>query len=125
MNIPGFTGETSLYKTRGHYRAMASTPSVSVGGRGVLPQLPTGFCWANCDQQYPIGTLEHTICLFGCMEGPGGGDGGGGGGGEPRPHCRPRCTPCLGGSRTCLLGNCEEIEIPCGRAVDPLNMQAR
>lgn len=27
MNIPGFTAETSLYKTGGHYRAMAGAPN--------------------------------------------------------------------------------------------------
>jgi hypothetical protein len=38
MSMPGFAAETSLYKTRGHYRAMASTPPALVGRRGVLPQ---------------------------------------------------------------------------------------
>ena len=27
MNVPGFTGEASLYKTNGHYRAMARAPN--------------------------------------------------------------------------------------------------
>jgi hypothetical protein len=38
MVMPGFTAGASLYKTRGHYRAMASTPPALAGGRGVLPQ---------------------------------------------------------------------------------------
>jgi hypothetical protein len=37
-NMPGFTAEASLSKTRGHYR-MAGTPGDVVGGRGAVPQL--------------------------------------------------------------------------------------
>jgi hypothetical protein len=40
MNMPGFTGETSLYKTSGHYR-IVGTPNDLLGSRGVLPQLYT------------------------------------------------------------------------------------
>ncbi len=40
MNMPGFTAETSLHKTSGHYRAMAGTPNGCAEARGVLPQLP-------------------------------------------------------------------------------------
>jgi hypothetical protein len=39
MNMPGFTGETSLYKTSGHYRAMAGTPNVLVAGALTLALL--------------------------------------------------------------------------------------
>lgn len=40
MNMPGFTGEASLYKTSGHYR-IVGTPDDLLGSRGVLPQLYT------------------------------------------------------------------------------------
>ncbi len=38
INMPGFTAETSLYKTSGRYR-IAGTPNDLGGSRGVLPQL--------------------------------------------------------------------------------------
>jgi len=66
MNMPGFTGETSLYKTRGHYCAMASTPTGLVGER-VLPQLPIGWCMADCDEQYPWGSIDNWACKYGCV----------------------------------------------------------
>jgi hypothetical protein len=92
MNMPGFAGETSLYKTRGHYRAIAN----AVGGRGVLPQLPIGFCMADCDAQYEWGTLDNTVCKFDCLgSGNGGGGGGGGGGGPPDLTCAQCKRACL------------------------------
>src|SRR5262249_50188701 len=74
MNMPVFTGETSLYKTRGHYCAMASTPTGLVCGR-VLPQLPIGWCMADCDEQYPWGSIDNWACKYGCVGA--GTDGGG------------------------------------------------
>ena len=52
MNMPGFTAETSLYKTRRQYPAVAGTPNALVGSQGVLPQLPIGFCMADCDGNF-------------------------------------------------------------------------
>jgi hypothetical protein len=116
MNMPGFTAETSLHQTRGRYRARAGAHAASAGGREVVPQLPIGWCMADCDEQYPWGSLDNFICKYNCT---GDGDGGGtGGGGEPR--CRPRCSPCRGDmdsesgrSRTCLRADCDEITVPC------------
>jgi hypothetical protein len=83
MSMPGFTAETSLYKTRGRYRAVAGAPNAKVGSQVVLPQLPIGFCMADCDDSFEWGTLENSICKFNCMsDGSSGGDGGGGGGGS-------------------------------------------
>jgi hypothetical protein len=42
MSIPEYTGESSLYRTRGQYRSAEKAPSPSMYGRGVLPQLPVG-----------------------------------------------------------------------------------
>ena len=73
MNIPGFTADVSLYKTNGHYR-IASTPNNLVGSRRVLPQLPIGFCMANCDHIQD--DFMRTVCNMGCLEQGGGGGGG-------------------------------------------------
>ena len=45
MNLPGFTAEASLYKTRGHY--LTGAPDDSGGGRGVLPQLQDDTIWTT------------------------------------------------------------------------------
>jgi hypothetical protein len=37
MNMPGFTAETSLYKTSGHYR-MARTVNAIANGQKIIPQ---------------------------------------------------------------------------------------
>lgn len=42
MNMPGFTAEASVYRTRGHYW-VAGTPNDFAGGQGVLPQLSLGL----------------------------------------------------------------------------------
>jgi hypothetical protein len=96
MNMPGFTGETSLYKTRNSYRA-ASVQLALGSGQIVLPQLPRsiGFCMADCDGQYDWGTIDNAVCKFDCMDdGNGGGDGGGGGGGGGPDRT---CIQCLNG----------------------------
>ena len=112
MNMPGFTGETSLYKARGHYRAMASAATAFVVS-GVLPQLPIGFCQANCDKI--ADPFLRGVCEIQCMEQ--GGDGGGGGG----HFCRPACTPCrpdarssTGSSRLCRFSDCTIEHVECG-----------
>jgi hypothetical protein len=72
MNMPGFTGEASLYKTMARYHAVASAVPAFEGGRSVAPQLPRrsiGFCMAGCDGQYEWGTLDNTACKFDCMSG--------------------------------------------------------
>lgn len=113
MNLPGFTAETSL-QSNGHYRTM-----VGAGGfttmSGVVPQLPIGFCMANCDR---IGDdFMRSVCNLNCL-----GGGGNGGGGGPSQHlCTPRCSrTCYpnedsptGRSRLCILRNCEDVERAC------------
>src|SRR5690349_6222437 len=92
MNMPGFTGETSLYRPKSHYRATGSASFALTAGRGVLPQLPIGFCMAECDQQYDWGTIDNTACKFDCLAGGFDTGGGGGGGGGPDLSC----ARCLG-----------------------------
>ena len=113
MNMPGFKAEASLYKTSGHYR-MAGTPNDLVGSRGVLPQLPIGFCQANCDAISD--PFLRTVCELQCAD-QGGCGGGGGGGGQ---FCRPGCGPCRrvtgkpGRWKTCIRRNCDDYEVRCG-----------
>jgi hypothetical protein len=113
MNIPRFTAEASLYKTSRQYQ-MAGTPKDLVGSRGVLPQLPIGFCMADCDftERDP---LSNIACKFGCFEE----QEGGGGGGPGDPVCTPSCTPCRrvagkpGRWKTCISRNCDDYEVRC------------
>jgi hypothetical protein len=121
MNIPGYNAEVSLYKTRGHYRAMAGTPNALVGGRGVLPQLPLDLLTCLRDCQFdPDFALCNDICYWNDFtSGGGGGDGGGGGGGG---GCPRTCGACLrdphsasGFSKTCRFPNCEIYKIECLR----------
>jgi hypothetical protein len=104
MLIPGFTAESSVYRTVQSYRA---TPSGSVGslGKSIVLQLD---CGSKC-------TAEYTACLAGCIFGGGlcipgcfaafavcqdGCSGGGSGGGGPGPNPRCGCPPgtvCQGG----------------------------
>ena len=58
MNLPGFTAEASVYKTRRHYR-VACTPHVLVDGRGVLPH--------RIEQKiYPA--FQDQNCLNDCLQ---------------------------------------------------------
>ena len=105
MNMPTFTAEASLYATGRRYRT-ASAPQW--GPSGVVPQLPIGFCMANCDG---IGDpLMNAVCKFGCMEG---GSGGGPVGGPSDPGCRPGCGPCRNRRKTCINRDCDEREVRC------------
>ena len=111
MNLPGFTAESALH-LNGHYRAMAG-PAANLSG--VVPQLPIGFCHANCDAISD--PLLSSVCKLNCM----GGNGGVGGGGGPRPHlCVPQGGKCMadpdsrtGRSKLCILRNCNDVDRPC------------
>lgn len=118
MSLPGFTAETSLYKTMGHYRAAASAPAAFARGRSVLPQLPIsiGFCMTDCDDQYDWGTFENTMCKNDCMDagfggnGGGGGGGGGGGDGDARlcAQCKAACLKKPLSQRAACRQNCDD-----------------
>lgn len=113
MNLPGFTAETSLGLS-GHYRATAGGFGGFANLPAVMPQLPIGFCQANCDMiQDPF---MSAVCKLQCLDG-GGGSGGGGGGGQV---CRPACGRCLpdedsptGRSKLCILRNCDDVSRAC------------
>ena len=109
MNMPRFTAEASLYSSGEFYQSARASGALPVSG-GVLPQLPIGFCQAECSS-------DDYQCLFDCM-GDGGGDGGGGSGGGQ--HCSPQCGTCLpdpdsprGGYRTCVDYNCNTYDKQC------------
>jgi hypothetical protein len=92
MNMPGFSAEGSLYKSRGHY--VGRNSFAALASAGVTPQLPIGFCMSACDDHYDWGSIENSACKMGCMGGGDGGGGGGGGGGGSGPS---DCVLCLRG----------------------------
>ena len=114
MNIPGFSAEASLHQSGSYYAANATNNHSSYGGV-VVPQLPIGFCQANCDRiQDPF---LSAVCRLQCLGQGGGGGGVGGGGGQV---CRPGCGRCLpddesptGRSKTCILRNCDDVSRAC------------
>lgn len=119
LNMPGFTAPASLYKSGGHFRK-AEARNTLAGNGDVLPQLPIGFCQANCDSIED--DFLRTVCEMKCS-----GDQGGGGGGGGHPQiCKPTCGPCraddsssTGGFQTCIKTNCDDYERPCRPRVHP------
>jgi hypothetical protein len=109
-NMPGFTAEASVYKTRG-YR-MTSKSDGLAGTRGVLPQLPIGWCMAGCDDLYDWGTVDNSACKLLCLEASGSGQGGGGGGGVSEPP-EPVCGPCIRGHQHCVIPGHGSFSTPC------------
>jgi hypothetical protein len=130
MIVPGFTAETSLYKTSAFYRGMGSR-SPAGAGPAVVAQLD---CSTQCYAKY-------AACLAGCAISGGpfclplcfatfigcqsdcGGNGGGGGGRVNPPHCgcgtNKKCCgkcvkepggvvycdgDCIGLNETCVTG---------------------
>lgn len=75
MNIPGFTAETSLYKTKTHYQSRSNQGALfsDNGGGGILP--------------------ARLVPL----DEPGGGGGGGGG----QQDSAPTCGSCIDGWMNC------------------------
>ena len=92
MNMPGFTAETSLYKTSGRYQSVA-TQSYSRGEQRVISQLllpyyaiPCGVCSAayraceeDCDYYTDLDqqlrclkkcTDRYLVCSDGCTHFP-------------------------------------------------------
>jgi hypothetical protein len=114
MNLPGFTAESALH-LNGNYRAMTGPSTGFRNLRGVVPQLPIGFCQANCDA---IGDpFLSSVCRLNCL---GSNGAGGGGGGRRPPLCVPQCGRCLpnedsptGRSKFCILRNCNDVDRPC------------
>jgi hypothetical protein len=118
MKMPGFTAETSLYKTRGRYSVTARPLNALAGGRGVLPQLPRDLitCLSSCQFDPDFG-LCRDLCYWNEFTSGGGGGSGGDGGSQ---LCTRACTACLGDphsasgfSKTCRFPNCESYKIEC------------
>ena len=114
MNMPGFSAEGALYKSSRYYVGRTTSGALAAS-LGITPQLPIGFCMAECDGQYDSGSLDNQICKFGCMDtggGGGGGDGGGGGGGGGSGRacllCRRGCRGKVGATRTACLDACND-----------------
>jgi hypothetical protein len=91
MNMPGFTAEASLEKTRGHYHSAHTF--AEAGGNALLPAqrccappphpplMPWGFgwrcvqqCFGRCDEWCPSGDIGCIVecsdpwCYVGCNE---------------------------------------------------------
>jgi hypothetical protein len=114
-NMPGFSADAALYQTSGRYRTAGSRRR-SAGG-GILPQLPIGFCMADCEFNVSDPFMQD-VCKLGCL-GSGGGGGGVGGGGGGGGGCRPGCGTCrrvagrTGRWKTCINADCEDREVRC------------
>lgn len=89
MSIPGFTGETSLYRTHECYR-VAGAGSRRAGGGGsysaaALNLSPCSFLGAMCDLYGGAWCDRYQACAFG-------------GGPQPQPCCSslgcPTCAIC-------------------------------
>jgi hypothetical protein len=70
MHMPGFTAETSLYKTSRHYQSV-TTQSYSSGEQGVISQaLANGLCelWCNWPPNWQCGRngCFPTNCYWIC-----------------------------------------------------------
>lgn len=119
MNMPGFTGYSSLYKMSGHYRAIVSTFNAIVDGRGAVPQsLALLKCLQGCHySDSPDYCQQHCFWQEDIDNGGGGGGGGRGGGGQ---SCVPGCGPChsdpdspTGGYKSCVRHDCGTYDIAC------------
>lgn len=117
INIPGFTAEASIYKTRGYYRLATGRVGgiVAAVGQVLLPQLRR-IDW-GCARDCLEAGGNMGICSFFCEE-----RGEEGGGGRPEPLCRPGCSPCRSGLseegepgrwKICITRNCDEYERRC------------
>lgn len=64
MTMPGFAAETSLYRPSRPYRSTGIVVNFG-SNRHVMPQLPIGFCMANCNHiQDP---LMRQVCNLNCL----------------------------------------------------------
>ena len=66
INIPGFTAETSLCRTRTNFRMMDSDGFL-FGARAIVPQLPPVGCGPCTDLTWPNGT-RTGVCVRDCCD---------------------------------------------------------
>jgi hypothetical protein len=146
MKMPGFTAETSLYKTNNHYRLNAIGSSLSAGNTTVTPQGcgigETIFCGTAiaggsvlCVSACLAGPAPCVTCWTGVLAIVGYGfcrdcipgwmravidifdSGSGGGGGGSSPPPPPSCCPR--GQRccgSCASGTCDDACISPGQS---------
>src|SRR5215813_5995715 len=113
MNLPGFSADATLYKTKVNYNTTSSHFGTA-GSYAVLPQLPIGFCQANCDRiQAPF---LRQVCELRCFEQTG--VGGGCGGGRVGQIGATGCVPCHpepdspgGRYKTCVKRKCDIYDL--------------
>jgi len=107
LSLPGFSAEAALYRSSGSYRAVGGSVGHSAK-RSILPQLPIGFCMAECD--YTQGDpFSRDVCKLGCL----GGDPGGSGGGGPTSPGELVCGPCIRGRQRCGIPGLGFESVPC------------
>ena len=120
MNIPGFTAETSLSKTRGHYRGMASHSAAAANSRAVLPQMPRQLKLLGCLQDcanFDSSPFCQQLCFWNDSINAsddffGGGGGAGGGGGKPDltcARCKNKCLTKPVAQRAACRANCDDV----------------
>jgi len=63
LNMPGFTAEASVYKTRGHYR-VSGTPGDLAGGRGVLQAVLLNQAAGDGSLQQRISSDNWWYCWY-------------------------------------------------------------
>jgi hypothetical protein len=109
MNVPGFTAESSIHQTSGHYRVRAGSFSGLADGRLVSPQLPRQIsllnCLDGCDNM--VDANARIACTNRCslddflnqVGSKGGGAKGGSGGAGGQLHC----GPCRHGVQHCFV----------------------
>jgi len=115
-SMPGLTATASIYRTSGRYRT-AGGPKDTVGGTAVLPQLPIGFCMADCDSSYADDPFLASVCKLRCFDQEGGGGGGTGGGGGNGGHwlalecrrCKAACRKMPPSKRDECNDNCADF----------------
>jgi hypothetical protein len=80
MTMPGFSAETSTYKSTDLYRRYGVAASI-MGAPKVNPAQTDSQtdCLVGCDLAYDVCPSEYGRCLLKCIHN-GGGNGGGGGG---------------------------------------------
>ncbi len=110
--MPGFTATAALYRAANRYRSSGVTAR-GTASRGIEPQLPIGFCMADCDYQNPNDPLMASVCKAGCFDSApdtGGGGGGGGTGDSVRAciQCKARCNRKPVSQRAACRADCQE-----------------
>lgn len=115
INMPGFTGEVSVYKARMSYRT-TRIPNDSVTGQGIWPQLPRQLgllsCLAGCHDSDVSYNDCATVCFFEDFITQGEEPSGGGTGPRPRLVCSQCKSYCLRkplAQRAACLANCEDL----------------